>query len=111
MKKIQAGLMGVLFLVSSSLLAHGGGHKHAPIKKEQAKAVATKAVEDTIKKGKLEKTWSASKANEPTQKSFGHGPEWVVSFDNLKIKDKSKQKVFVFLSLGGEVLGINFTGK
>ena len=37
--------------------------------------------------------------------------EWVVSYKNHAVEDKSKQTLYVFLSVTGEYLAANFTGK
>jgi hypothetical protein len=37
--------------------------------------------------------------------------DWVVSFYNPKIKKKSKQMLYIFVSAYGEVVGVNYTGK
>jgi len=110
MKNLLTFTIGLLFFTSSTLLAHSGGHSHAPVKAEKAKIIAGKVVKDAIKRGKVDKSWSDVKPNKPTTKDYGKGPEWVVTFDNPKIKDKTKRRLFVFLSISGEPLGLNFTG-
>jgi hypothetical protein len=113
MKSLSLPLLAMLLLGTTPALGGPGhDHSHGPkISAAKAKVVAAKKVEQLIKKGKLDATWKATKPNPPTQKSFGHGPEWVVSFDNPKAKDKKKAKLYIFVSLQGKVLGANFTGK
>ncbi len=36
--------------------------------------------------------------------------DWIVTFNNLKIKSKSKQKLYLFIGLYGKVKGVNYTG-
>jgi transposase len=103
-----------LMFNSSVILAHGDeehshGHEKA-IDAAKAQAIAKKAVLETANKGKIEYSWTSAKANKPTTKDFGHGKEFVVTFDNAKAKDAKKRKLFVFVSSAGKVLGLNFTG-
>lgn len=44
------------------------------------------------------------------KKLFGKNEEWVVSFNNPQIEDKSKQTLYVFVSLTSEVTVANFSG-
>ena len=106
----------ILFLVLSfiSLAASaGGGHSHAskPISQEQAETIATKVVQRIADKGKIDASWKPVKAASVEQKRFGVQKEWVVVFNNDKVSDESKRKLYVFLSLGGQYLGANYTGE
>lgn len=42
---------------------------------------------------------------------FDGDTEWVVVFVNDKIADTDKQKLYVFLTLGGDYIAANYTGK
>lgn len=104
-----------LIAATSPSFAHGDKkhsheHEHKKITPEKAQAIATKAVSDTANKGKLEQSWAAIKPNKPTMKDFGHGKEYIVTFDNAAIKDVKKKKLYVFVSSTGKPLGLNFTG-
>lgn len=106
----------LLFPLSSALMAHpdaGDHHHHEPaaIEASEAQDLAKKVVAKKVEEGKLAATWLKVPAAKPYQKSFGHGPEWVVEFNDPKAKEKGKETVFVFLSLGGKALGVNFTGR
>jgi hypothetical protein len=109
MKKFNLVFIGILFLMPSFCFAHGGGH--APIESGKAKLIAGKVVADAVKGGKVDKSWEKILPGEPVKKTFKGHEEWVVVFSNLKIADKKKQKLHVFLSISGEVMGINYTGK
>ena len=67
-------------------------------------------VKSLIERGKLDKSWSGIKAAEATQKDFGKGQEWVVTFKNEKA-EAGKQTLYVFYTLTGNYLASNFTGK
>ena len=36
--------------------------------------------------------------------------DWVVSFNNLKIKKKRKQNLYIFVGIYGDIKGANYTG-
>lgn len=86
-------------------------HSHGPITGEAATTKATEKVKQLIEAGKLEKSWSTAKATGVTQKTFSKGPEWVVTFVNDQISDKTKQTLYVFYSQDGHYLAANFSGK
>jgi hypothetical protein len=64
-----------------------------------------------VKKGTIDNSWGTAGVSNTEKKRFGNNNEWVVSFDNPQIKDKSKQTLYVFIGLTGEVTGANYTGK
>ena len=64
-----------------------------------------------VANGKLEKSWDAVKSTGATQKDFGKGMEWTVTFKNEKVSDKEKQTLYVYYTLTGNYLATNFTGK
>jgi hypothetical protein len=88
----------------------GGSHTHGPISSAAAIKKAEKQVKKLIEGGKLDKSWSGIKATEATQKDFGRGPEWVVTFKNAKA-EANKQTVYVFYTLTGTYMATNFTGQ
>ena len=87
-----------------------GGHSHGPISAETAKARATKTMKSLAKRGVIDKSWTSVKAAKAEKKTYAKGPEWVVSFNNDKIKDKSKQTLYIFYSLNGHYIAANYTG-
>lgn len=114
MKKYLMILLTLLSLSTS--LAYGGegeGHSHAPtepISKSEAGLKALDIVMQAVIKEKVPESWAQIKPTTIEQKTFKKGPEWVVTFDNPKVEDKDKQTLYVFLSLLGHFLGINFSG-
>ena len=88
----------------------GGSHTHGPISMAGALKKAEGQVKSLIERGKLDKSWSGIKAAEATQKDFGKGQEWVVTFKNEKA-EAGKQTLYVFYTLTGNYLASNFTGK
>jgi hypothetical protein len=112
MKLIYALTALVLTFTAQTGFAHGdAAHSHGPvIKVAKAQSTASSRMEELVKKGKIEKSWSGAKANKPAQKDFGHGKEWIVTFDNKAARDKSKSKLYIFVNNQGKITGSNFTG-
>jgi pterin-4a-carbinolamine dehydratase len=118
MRKFSTALLvSSLFFVSPVMAGadhdHGsGGHSHSqgPVSGDVAAMKASNKVKSMVESGKLDKSWAHVKATGASQKSFGHDPEWVVTFKNTKISDASKQTLYVFLTLDGMYIAANFTG-
>jgi hypothetical protein len=113
----RAALLSVALasLSGQSALAHGN-HKHqtaqAELGEEQAKARAQQELERLISIQKLEASWKESGQLKGVEKK-GTGPawEWLATFENPKVADKSKKVLYVFLKPTGEFVAANFTGK
>lgn len=101
----------ILSLLSVAVLAHGPDGSHDPVDQSQAEQMGIKGVAMLVDKGKIDSSWKAANVVKTEQKKFGDKTEWVVSFKNDKISDSSKQILYVFLSLGGEFIAANYTGK
>jgi hypothetical protein len=98
-------------------------HKHGPrqegdsqvaIAVEDSKASieknAKQKIERLVIKNKIHNSW-VSVPILKMEKTKNTTNDWVVSFYNPKIKKKSKQMLYVFVSAYGEVVGVNYTGK
>lgn len=90
---------------------HGHSHSHAPVNQETAKTNATKIVATLVKKEKLAKSWASVTASSAETKVVKDNSEWVVIFLNDKIADSAKQKLYIFLTMDGEYIAANHTGK
>ena len=90
-----------------------GGHSHAQTKisKDDVQKTAKKQLSRLIKNNKIDNSWSNVAISNIQKKQFHHNTEWVVSFRNKGIKDKTKQTLYIFVSLYGKVTGANHTGK
>ncbi len=87
------------------------GHSHGPVNSNRVKAKAVNMLGGLVKKGIIDKSWRATKPVKAEKKTFAKGPEWVVSFNNEMIKDKTKQTLYIFYSLDGHYIAANYTGK
>lgn len=104
--------LGTTSLYAEGAHSHGGvSHVHEKITEAKAIVIAKSMADNLAKKGTIDKSWENVDASKVEKKTFGKNEEWVVSFNNSKVEDKSKQTLYVFIDLTGEVTGANFTGK
>lgn len=61
--------------------------------------------------GKIEGSWKGARQEKLEQVDGKKGKEWRVTFRNPEAKEKGKEALYVFLSLQGNVLAANFSGK
>lgn len=87
------------------------GHSHGHISSKKVSSRAKHKVVQLAEKGKIDKSWKSIKSASAEKKRFGKGQEWVVTFKNRKMQDKSKQTLYVFYSLDGHYIATNYTGK
>jgi len=90
---------------------HGHSHSYMPVNQEKAQANAAEIVAALAKRSKLDKSWTSIKASTVEKITVQGNPEWKVVFVNKNITDADKQKLYVFLTLGGDYIAANFTGK
>jgi len=90
---------------------HGHSHSHSPVNQATATENASEIVTALVKRNKLESSWSGITASSIEKIIVQGNPEWKVIFVNKKITDIKKQTLYVFLTLGGDYIAANFTGK
>ena len=90
---------------------HGHGHADGPVSAEVVSDKAMKKVAQLVKKGKIDASWSGVQPASIEQKTYAKGPEWVVTFNNEKVSDASKQTLYLFYSLDGHYIAANYTGQ
>ncbi|MCK4706643.1 MAG: hypothetical protein KAT90_14280 [Gammaproteobacteria bacterium] len=90
---------------------HGHSHAQAPATKETAESNAGKAVAALVVQKKLDESWASVTVSSSEKKLIKGDTEWLVIYINEKIIDTEKQKLYVFLTLSGEYIAANFTGK
>ncbi len=89
----------------------GHSHSHDPVSQSQAEEAAVKRIEKLVSKRKIADSWKDAKVVGAEKKKFGNKEEWVVSFKNENVSDPGKQTLYIFLSLTGDYIAANFTGK
>jgi len=90
---------------------HGHSHSHTQVDQATAKSNALDIVKNLVKRNKLDKSWAAVTDGTVEKKTFNGNPEWLAIFVNENISDTDKQTFYVFLTLGGDYIAANFTGK
>ncbi len=90
---------------------HGHSHAHDPVNKATAEKNASDIIASLLMKNIIENSWASIKATSVEKKAINGSQEWVVIFNNEKISDKEKQTLYVFLSIAGEYIAANYTGK
>jgi len=112
---IQAIILTFVLTLFSSVTLAGAGHDHGPprepVTQQQAEQIASQFVSGFVSDGKIETSWSNIKVYKSEQKNFGGNQEWVISYNNEAVSDPNKRTIYIFLGLGGEFLGGNYTGE
>ena len=90
---------------------HGHSHSYTPVSQDKAGTNASEIVEALVKRNKLDKSWNAITPSSVEKKTIEDNPEWIAIFVNEQISDPAKRKLYVFLTLGGDYIAANFTGK
>lgn len=101
----------ILSFFSATAIAHGLAHSIGLVDQATAKTNASRIVAAFIKRNELDKSWASIKASSVEKKVSNGNTEWVVVFINKNITDTAKQKFYVFLTLGGDYIATNYTGK
>ncbi len=92
------------------------GHKHnhntlqKGVSNRIVKKIAIQEVKRLALEKKIPKSWKSVPISKIGKTHYGDTNDWVVGFDNLKIKDKTKQTLYIFVSMHGKVTGANYTG-
>jgi len=89
---------------------HSNSHEHKSISSDEAAFRASMKVSQLVQKGKIEASWEGLGAATVEQKTYQHGPEWVIIFKNDKASDMKKRTLYLFFSMDGHYIAANFTG-
>lgn len=94
---------------------HGGGNPYkefgVEIDEQQAKDFSTDVIRKLVENRKLADSWNEAVSQKTYKKTFKNELEWVVMFENSNEKESEKRNLYIFLSLYGDFMGANFTGK
>ena len=94
---------------------HGHSHRYDAIKNEVSKESVEEAASQKVKSLVLEKkipsSWKSMAISKIGKTHYGDSNDWVVAFDNIKIKDKKKRTLYIFVTTHGDIAGANYTGK
>ncbi len=112
---LALALAAPLLCLSAPAHADKGGachfHGSAPAREDTVLRCAVQRKDALVGSGKIDATWKGVKHDQVEQVEGKKGKEWRVTFRNPSTPEKDKQVLYVFLSLPGNVLAANFTGK
>jgi hypothetical protein len=130
MKTIQNALLLIttMIFISNPLFAHEKHtqdelhiktkyeHNHScsakiELSKKDIQRSARKRLWMLTQQKKIAVSWLEVPILSSDKKKFVHDVEWVIIFQNLNIKDKNKQNIYIFVGLYGHVTGVNYTGQ
>lgn len=111
MKSFIKTALLLLALSHSSLFAHGQGHSHTVVSQAKIKTIAKANIKQLISEKIIDSSWKNVSILDMKKKKFGHEDEWLIRFNNKKIKDRKKQMLYVFINLYGEITGTNYSGQ
>ena len=117
MKRFMKIAMIVLSLNFSALHAehsHHEGCQHKTltneISNEAVKEAAKEEVQRLASEKKISKSWKSTPILKIGRTHYGDNDDWIVVFNNPKIKKKSRKKLYIFVSKQGKIRGANYTG-
>jgi len=90
------------------------GHSHdshqVGISNKAVKKIAIAEVKRLALAKKIPKSWKSMPISKIGKTHYGDTNDWMVGFDNPKIKDKTKRTLYIFVSVHGKIMGANYTG-
>jgi len=85
-----------------------GGSTYKKLNKTAITKIAKAEVKRLTMKKKIPKSWKSL----PISKMHkSDNDDWIVTFNNLKIKNRSKQNLYIFIDIYGQIQGVNYTGR
>ena len=120
--KILIKVLLVSLTLSLTTLYAGDGHNHNEhsqcnhdtlekgISNTKVKEIATKEVKRLALEKKIAKSWKSTSVSKLGKTHYGDSNDWVVVFNNPKIKKKTKQNLYIFVNVRGKITGANYTG-
>ena len=121
--KILIKAMLISVALSFTTLYAGDGHSHSghnhvshdALQKEMTNTAVKKIAKQEVKrlasKKKIAKSWKSMPISKIGRTHHADTNDWVVVFENLKIKNKARQNLYIFVSVYGDVTGANYTGE
>ena len=90
------------------------GHNHHIYKDEVTNTAVKKIAKDEVLRlateKKIPKSWKSMPITKLGKTHHSYTNDWVVVFENDKVKRKSKQILYIFVSVTGKIMGANYTG-
>ena len=116
MKKFAIAAVSLLALAAAGSVSAAEGsschfHGNTPASEKVVVDCASQRKAALVSSGKLEKSWEAAQVDKTEQIDGKKGKEWKVSFKNASVTDAVKNTLYVFMSLPGNYIASNFSGK
>ena len=112
--KIAVVALSLSFSVLHAEHAHHEGCQHKTltneINNEAVKQAAKEEVQRLATEKKISKSWKSAPILKIGRTHYGDSDDWIVVFNNPKIKKKSRKKLYIFVSKQGKIRGANYTG-
>jgi len=90
--------------------AHQCNHNQG-IKSKDIQIIAKDEVKRLVIEKKIAKSWKSISVAKIGKNHQSYIDDWIVVFENPKIKKKSRRTLYIFISKIGNVKGANYTGK
>ena len=116
MKKFAIAAVSLLALAAAGSVSAAEGsschfHGNTPASEKVVVDCASQRKAALVSSGKLEKSWEAAQVDKTEQIDGKKGKEWTVSYKNASVTDAAKNTLYVFMSLPGNYIASNFSGK
>ena len=113
MNLLKLSLLFAFLLTSTpSLMAHSNHHhSKSEIKDDKVPYMAKVYIKKLIEKKKLDPSWEKAEVKSHVKKKYKKRWEWVVIAENSKSQDPKKRILYLFISIYGDYIAANFTGK
>jgi hypothetical protein len=85
-------------------------HLKNEVSKETIEKAAKQKVQSLVAEKKIPKSWKSVPISKIGKTHYGDTDDWVVGFDNMKIKHKKRRTLYIFVNVRGEIRGANYTG-
>ena len=103
-------VIALLILLIPEYRDPGHSQTEPPVSQEVAEKNATKIIALLVEDGQLDESWTSIRATSANKIVFKGNREWEVVFVNKQIMDPARQKIYVFLTLSGEHIAVNYSG-
>jgi len=85
-----------------------GGSNYVKLNKTAIIKIAKAEIKRLLLRKKIPSSW---KGIDILTINKENSSDWKVIFNNIKVKEKSKQNIYIFIDVYGKMVGINYTGK
>jgi len=110
MTKLKTIFFSLFLMVTANVAMAGAGHSHGPITQEMAVERAERVASALVDRGIIPVTWKNRELQSVSKVRRNGGQAWQARFDATSEKSKEKS-LYLFMSLGGNFMDANYTGK